>query len=104
MNPQSHPKQSQLRTVLTIIANPGEMIANFVLGYTLTWSIRCAGRWFHWLFSGTPPWLGYLKKNAFTTAVPGTEPPQAARFCQQCGVPLKACRKFCTKCGTPVEH
>jgi hypothetical protein len=49
-------------------------------------------------------WLGYLKKIAFTTAVPETEPPQAARFCQQCGAPLKAGRKFCTKCGTPVEH
>ena len=49
-------------------------------------------------------WLGYLKKIAFATAVPQTEPPQAAHFCHHCGAPLKAGRKFCTKCGTPVEH
>lgn len=48
-------------------------------------------------------WMDYLNKIAFATVPPQTAHPKPARFCHQCGAPLKAGRKFCTKCGTPVE-
>ncbi len=51
MNPQSHPKQSQLRTVLTMIANPGEVIKNQMIRVPWPYTILISGLAFTLFFS-----------------------------------------------------
>lgn len=53
MNPQSHPKQSQLRTVLTMIANPGEVIKNQMIRVPWPYSILISGLAFTLFFLQT---------------------------------------------------
>ena len=43
MNPQSQPRQSQLRTVLTMIANPGEVIKNQMIKVPWPYTMLISG-------------------------------------------------------------
>lgn len=53
MNPQSHPKQSQLRTVFTMIANPGEVIKKQMIKIPWPYTILISGLAFTLFFLQT---------------------------------------------------
>lgn len=38
------------------------------------------------------------------SAADGTQPVEAARFCDQCGAKLEPNASFCQNCGAPVNH
>lgn len=42
--------------------------------------------------------------DAFLGGQPSSEPMRAARFCRQCGTPLRQGARFCTKCGHAVAR